>query len=174
MTFQKSPIMVLMLILFLTLVGATVYRVITAVETDPGMVVEDAYLSGERYGGVLAAKKKLDAQGWMLDFLVPELVLYQTQQIYKVKISQHAQILADAKVVIDFERSVGPKNKFSVPMVFDGSLYKAQVGLPLKGRWNAIVQITKGSFSHGDIKELCALVDANDKGCDRYKGKYMR
>ena len=67
MTFQKSPIMVLMLILFLTLVGATVYRVITAVETDPGMVVEDAYLSGERYGEVLAAKRKLDEQGWVLD-----------------------------------------------------------------------------------------------------------
>jgi len=163
-----------MLILFLILVGATVYRIITAIETDPGMVVEDAYLSGERYGEVLAAKRKLDEQGWVLDFLVPELVLYQTHQAYKVKISQHTQVLADAKVIIDFERSVGPKNKFSVPLVFNGSLYMTQVSLPLKGRWNAIVKITKDSFSHGDIKELCALVDANDKGCDRYKSKYMR
>ncbi len=163
-----------MLALFLILVGATVYRIITAVETDPGMVVEDAYLSGERYGEVLAAKRKLDEQGWILDFSVPELALYQKSQTYKVKISQYSQVLKDAKVTIDFERSVGPKNKFSIPMEFDGSLYIAKVSLPLKGRWNAIVQINKGSFSHGDSKELCAVVDANDKGCDRYKGKYIR
>ena len=174
MTFQKSPIMVLMLILFLTLVGANVYRVITAVETDPGMVVEDAYLSGERYGEVLAAKRKLDEQGWVLDFLVPELTLYQTHQTYKVNISQHDQALKNAKVVIDFERSVGPKHRFSTPMKFDGSLYIAQISLPLKGRWNAVVKITKDSFSHGDFKALCAVVDKNDKGCDRYKGKYIR
>ncbi len=174
MTFQKSPIMVSMLALFLILVGATVYRIITALESHPGMVVEDAYESGERYGEVLAVKKKLDEQGWVLDFLVPELALYQTHQTYKVSISQHAEVLKDAKVVIDFERSVGPRNQFSVPMKFDGSLYTAQVSLPLKGRWNAIVQITKGSFSHGDFKALCAVVDKDDKGCDRYKGKYIR
>ena len=174
MSVQKSPVMMLMLVLFLALVVATVWRINTALESHPGMVVEDAYESGERYGEVLATKKKLDEQGWMLEFLAPELTLYQTPQTYRVSISQHTEVLKDAKVIIDFERSVGPKNQFSVPMKFDGSLYTAQVSLPLKGRWNATVQINKGSFSHGDFKELCAIVDKNDKGCDRYKGKYIR
>lgn len=174
MTFHKSPMAVSMLVLFLMLVVATVYRIITAVETSPGMVVEDAYLSGERYGEVLATKKKLDAQGWVLNFVTPEQVLYQTDQTYQVEIYQHSAILKDAEVVINFERSVGPKNGFSVPMAFDGSSYIAQVNLPLKGRWNVVVQVSKGSFSYGDFKELCAVVNQDDKGCDRYKGKYIR
>ncbi len=173
MTFQKSPMMVSMLALFLILVGATVYRIITALESHPGMVVEDAYESGERYGAVLATKKKLDEQGWVLDFEIPELVLYQTPQTYSVTIAQHNQALTDAKVVAYFERSVGAKNEFSIPMKFDDSVYTAQVSLPLKGRWNVVVQVSKGSFSHGASKELCALVDANDKGCDSYKSKYV-
>ena len=173
MTFQKSPMMVSMLVLFLILVGATVYRILTALETHPGMVVEDAYKSGERYGEVLAAKKKLDEQGWVIDFSIPELALYQTPQTYSVKIAQHNQVLTDAKAVVYFERSVGEKNKFSVPMKFDGSLYSAQVSLPLKGRWNVAVQVSKGSFSHGALKELCALVDSSDRGCDSYRSKYI-
>ena len=174
MTFHKSPMAVSMLVLFLILVVATVYRIFTAVETNPGMVVEDAYISGERYGEVLATKRKLDAQGWALNFVTPSQVLYQTNQTYRVEISQHSNVLKDAEVVINFERSVGPKNAFSVPMAFDGSSYVAQVNLPLKGRWNAMVQVNKGSFSYGDFKELCAVVDQADKGCDRYKGKYIR
>jgi len=173
MKFYKSPVMVVMVLLFLILVGATVYRIMTALETHPGMVVEDAYESGERYGEVLATKRKLDEQGWVLDFLIPELALYQVPQTYLVKIAQHGQTLTDAEVTTYFERSVGAKNEFSVPMKFDGSVYAAQVSLPLKGRWNVVVQVSKGSFSHGASKELCALVDASDKGCNRYKSKYI-
>jgi len=67
MSVQKSPVMMLMLVLFIALVGATVWRIITALETHPGMVVADAYETGQRYGKTLENRNKLVEQGWKLE-----------------------------------------------------------------------------------------------------------
>ncbi|RUM84345.1 MAG: hypothetical protein DSZ17_00810, partial [Candidatus Thioglobus sp.] len=82
MTFQKSPMAVSMLALFLILVIATFYRIITAIETHPGLVVEDAYLSGEAYGETLNARNQLLAQGWALNLNTPEIVKHSIEQTY--------------------------------------------------------------------------------------------
>ena len=57
MSVQKSPVMMLMLVLFVALVGATVWRIMTALETHPGLVVADAYETGERYGDTLKTRR---------------------------------------------------------------------------------------------------------------------
>jgi hypothetical protein len=31
-------------------------------------------------------------------------------------------------------------------MTFDNDSYQAQVNLPLKGRWDVVVEVTKGAF----------------------------
>ncbi|MEO1939602.1 FixH family protein [Candidatus Thioglobus sp.] len=146
MTFYKSPMMVAMLSLFLILVGATGYRIITALETHPGLVVEDAYLSGESYANTLDYKNQLKTQGWTLELTTPELPIHGTLQIYQASSAQYGKALTGAKVMAYFYRPLEPKYDFSSLMKFDNDTYQAKIKLPLKGRWDFVVEVTKGEF----------------------------
>ncbi|HIF47009.1 FixH family protein [Candidatus Thioglobus sp.] len=147
MTFQKSPMAVSMLVLFLILVGATVYRIITAIETHPGLVVEDAYLSGEAYGETLNARNQLLAQGWTLNLNTPKVVKHGIEQTYTAVSAKNGKVFSAAKAVAYFYRPLEMKHDFSKPMyVNKEGVYQVEVILPLKGRWDVLIEITKGSF----------------------------
>jgi nitrogen fixation protein FixH len=51
-----------------------------------------------------------------------------------------------AKVMLYFYRPLEQKQDFYLPMTFDNDSYQAQVNLPLKGRWDVVVEVTKGAF----------------------------
>jgi len=156
MTFQKSPMMVSILALFLILVGATAYRIITALETHPGLVVEDAYLSGEAYGQTLGAKKRLAEQGWTLDLSTPMPVTHQVSQSYQAKSGQHGKALKEAVVTAYFYRPLEPKHDFSKLMYFKDNTYNVEISLPLKGRWDVVIEVTKGDFLQRTSAKLFA------------------
>ena len=147
MTFQKSPMAVSMLVLFLVLVGATVYRIITAIETHPGLVVEDAYSSGEAYGETLNARNQLLAQGWTLNLNTPKVVKHGIEQTYTAVSAKNGKVFSAAKAVAYFYRPLEMKHDFSKAMyVNKEGAYQVEVILPLKGRWDVLIEITKGSF----------------------------
>ena len=136
-----------MLVLFLILVGATVYRIITAIETHPGLVVEDAYLSGEAYGETLNARNQLLAQGWTLNLNTPKVVKHGIEQTYTAVSAKNGKVFSAAKAVAYFYRPLEMKHDFSKPMyVNKEGVYQVEVILPLKGRWDVLIEITKGSF----------------------------
>jgi len=119
MSVQKSPVMMLMLVLFVALVGATVWRIMTALETHPGLVVADAYETGERYGDTLKKRDALIQQGWKLELTLPEPITH------------------------------------GVKKTSDGA-YQVETTLPLKGRWDLLVEITKGDFLQQDSARMFA------------------
>lgn len=147
MSVQKSPVMMLMLVLFITLIGATVYRIFTALETHPGIVVEDAYETGERYGEVLENRANLVQQGWKLELALPEVVTHNVKQTYTALSTKQGKRLNKADAVAYFYRPLEMKHDFSLPMVktSDGA-YQVEVVLPLKGRWDLLVEVSKGTF----------------------------
>ena len=147
MSVQKSPIMMLMLVLFLMLVGATIWRIMTALETHPGMVVEDAYETGERYGQTLEKRQKLQQQGWKLELKLPEVVTHGVEQTYQAISTKQEKRLNKADATAYFYRPLEMKHDFSLPMTktADGT-YRVEVTLPLKGRWDLLVEVSKGSF----------------------------
>lgn len=147
MSFFKSPMMVSMLTLFLILVGATIYRIFTAIESDPGLVVADAYMSGESYAQTLENKRQLSAQGWTLDLLVPVPAVHNQQQTYQAISAKNSRRYTKAKATAYFYRPLEKQHDFSIPMVANTqNAYQVDVALPLKGRWDLVVEITKGDF----------------------------
>ena len=147
MSVQKSPVMMLMLVLFVALVGATVWRIITALETHPGLVVADAYETGERYGSTLKKRNELIQQGWKLELALPETITHGVKQTYRAISTKQAVRLNKADATAYFYRPLEMKHDFSMPMTktSDGA-YQLEVSLPLKGRWDLLVEISKGSF----------------------------
>jgi len=157
MRVYKSPIMMSMLVLFIALVAATGWRIITALETHPGLVVEDAYVSGERYGETLDARQQLAKQGWTLDLSIPKVVTHGIEQTYTAHSAKHGKTLSAAKAVAYFYRPLEMKRDFSLPMsVNDKGIYNVDVTLPLKGRWDVVVELTKGDFLQQTSAKLFA------------------
>ncbi|MBT4001055.1 MAG: hypothetical protein HN648_06245 [Candidatus Thioglobus sp.] len=147
MSVQKSPVMMLMLVLFIALVGATVWRIITALETHPGMVVADAYETGQRYGKTLENRNKLVEQGWKLELVLPEKITHGVKQVYRAVSTKQDKRLNKADATAYFYRPLEMKHDFSMPMSkTDDGAYQLEVILPLKGRWDLLVEISKGDF----------------------------
>ncbi len=147
MSIQKSPIMMLMLVLFLILVGSTFWRIMTALETHPGTVVPDAYETGERYGETLKKRQELQQQGWKLELKIPEVITHGIKQTYNAISTKQGKRLNKANATAYFYRPLEMKHDFSVPMTKtnDGA-YQIEVELPLKGRWDLLVEVSKGDF----------------------------
>ncbi|SMN14654.1 Type cbb3 cytochrome oxidase biogenesis protein CcoH [uncultured Candidatus Thioglobus sp.] len=119
----------------------------TALETHPGMVVADAYEIGERYGKTLESRDKLQQQGWKLELKLPEVIIHETKQTYQAISTKQGKRLNKANAIAYFYRPLEMKHDFSVPMIklSDGS-YQVEVELPLKGRWDLLIEVSKGSF----------------------------
>jgi nitrogen fixation protein FixH len=148
-----------MFVLFLVLVGATVYRVITALSTHPGLVVEDAYQSGKRYGKTLEQKQNNIKQGWTLTLVLPKPIQHGIVQTYQAISKQNQKfVLGDkvAKATAYFYRPLEQKYDFSMPMALVNQVYQVQVNLPLKGRWDVLVEIKKDDFLQRKAAELFA------------------
>jgi nitrogen fixation protein FixH len=147
MSVQKSPVMMLMLVLFLVLVGATIYRIITALETHPGLVVADAYETGERYGQTLKNRETLQQQGWKLELKLPKVITHGIKQTYTAISTKQEKRLNKANATAYFYRPLEMKHDFSYPMTkTNNGTYEVVVNLPLKGRWDLLVEISKDSF----------------------------
>ncbi len=147
MSMHKSPTMIIGITLFLILVAGTIYRINTALETHPGLVVEDAYASGESYGDTLEAKKQLAAQGYKLGLILPKVVTHQVEQTYRVRSTQHGKGVDGAQAIAYFYRPLEQVHDFSQPMQAQGNgKYETSVNLPLKGRWDVVVEVTKGDY----------------------------
>lgn len=157
MSMHKSPTMVVGLTLFFILVAATIYRINTALETHPGLVVDDAYASGESYGDTLANKKQLAAQGYQLGLKTPAVATHNVVQAYQARATQRGQGIEGANATLYLYRPLEQVHDYLVPMIAQGDgVYAAEVTLPLKGRWDVVVEVTKGDYLQRASKKLFA------------------
>ncbi len=142
--FYQSPIIVIMLLLFFSLVAATAYRVLIAVDTHPGLVSADPYEKGENYSSVLQNRVNLSQAGYVLEVITPKESKHQKSQTYQVSITQNGVAVSNASVVGHLYRSADKSADFQVKFQALGEdLYQANITLPLKGRWDLIVEASK-------------------------------
>ena len=140
MRFYKSPMIMSMLGLFLALVIATFYRIVTAIDSNPGLVVEDAYKSGGRYDETLANKKFIKQQGYNLEVFLPKKILFGRTQSYQVELKKNGISLDENQITLFFYRPLNHKDDFSIPMTNIGGKFISDVQLPLKGKWDMVIE----------------------------------
>jgi hypothetical protein len=75
--------------------------------------------------------------------IMPTYDHYRGEQRGKLKKGQHAE---DAIIMAYFYRTVESKYDFSQPMQFENDTYNAEMTLPLKGRWDVVIEVIKGDF----------------------------
>lgn len=155
--FYKSPIIVIMLVLFFSLVFATGYRILIAIDTHPGMVSEDPFEQGENYSSVLANKQKQIEAGYRLSIQTPKTITHNLAQNYLVKITKKDIAVSRVKVVAYLYRSANKAADFQVTLTeVDSGIYQAKFALPLKGRWDLIIEATKNQYLQRKSNKLFA------------------
>lgn len=139
MKFYKSPTMIVITTLLITLVVATVYRIATAIYTNPGLVTSDPYNSGKNYGDNLLQQKLLISQGYKLELKKDPYINYNKNHTYFVKLSKHNKPI-NKVVTAYFYRPSGAKFDFSKELTFVNNQYKFIVNLPKKGLWRITIE----------------------------------
>ncbi len=145
--FYKSPIIMVGISLFVILVLATFYRIYIALETHPGLTVEDPYKQGQQYAKTLAQKKKLQKMGWHLTLNLPKNLKSKVVQKYMAKLLKNNQVLNSDYAMLFFYRPASKKADFQVKMKKHNTLYYADVLVPLKGRWDVSVKVIKNKHT---------------------------
>ena len=78
---------------------------------------------------------------------MPEPIIHGVKQTYRAVSTKQDVRLNKADATAYFYRPLEMKHDFSLPMskASDGA-YQVETTLPLKGRWDLLVEITKGDF----------------------------
>jgi nitrogen fixation protein FixH len=134
--------MIFAIILFLSLVIATFWRINTAIETHPGLVVKDAYRSGQSYGKILALREKINKEGWDLKINRSRSAISPDIQNFIIAHAPEKSLKGYSGTAF-FIRPLEKKLDFELPLKLDQSNF--QVTLPKRGRWRLVIELTNGS-----------------------------
>ena len=143
--FYKSPIIMVGISLFFILVLATGYRIYIAFETHPGLTMDDPYKKGQQYAQTLAQREMVRKLGWQVSLKLPPTLKPQVKQNYTAKLLKSKQILSSDSATLLFYRPSSSQADFQVEMKKEHNLYSADVLVPLKGRWDVSVVISKNN-----------------------------
>lgn len=135
-SFFKNPITLIGFILFVALVVGTLYRIMLAVNTHPGLVNADAYNVGTEYPKHLETTKALEAEGYQLNITKePYLQQFRTHT-FTANVTKNGVILDNVVITANFYRQLEPEYDFTSKFT-SGTLSTA---LPRKGKWLLVIK----------------------------------
>lgn len=142
----KNPFVIAWFVILVIVLSVNFFMVSMAIVTNPGLVVEDYYEQGKRMDVVLAEQKRMEKIGWQLKIEVPILSEGKSDLVKLKVLDKDNQPLDVETAILYFYR---PSNKN-----LDGKIvmnktdkkgeYEQQFSLPLKGKWDLIMEVTKG------------------------------
>ena len=141
----KSPWVIGWVASIFVVLGVNLFMVYMAVETNPGLVVEDYYERGQDYEKTLFSKRAKDP-GWHMTVNLPATVTADSV------IPVHFSVLDKAGVPMEPDsvtfyayRPSDAARDFSVPMEKEAKgLYSAKAQFNLKGAWDILASVKSG------------------------------
>lgn len=120
-------------------------RVFLAVDSNPGLVVDDFYERGQDYENNLLKRMARDP-GWKMRIEAPRFVDIGKPARYGFSVSDsEGRPVTPDSVVFYVYRPADAAKDFSVPMQqLRPGYYQAEVSFPLLGVWDILVSASKG------------------------------
>lgn len=145
---------------FLVLV-INLVMVYLAVQTNPGLVVEDFYERGQHYEKTMFSRLAEDP-GWHMSINLPEQLLQSRKVSLQFTVLDNAGMpVAPDSVTFYAYRPSDAKKDFSLPMTkVAGGLYSADVVFGLKGVWDILVSVGSGDNEYNLGKRIEVLEDS--------------
>ena len=143
--------------LLMFLVGTVVWFYL-AIESNPGLVVEDYYERGQDYEKTMISKMA-SHPGWLMRVDVPQgLVLDRPDTIRFFLVDKAGRPVTPDKVRLHAYRPSDASHDFSLPMDEEGKgRYRTEARFPLIGAWDLLVSVRQGEEEYNVSERIHVL-----------------
>ena len=144
------------LFLFFVFSGVRIYQ---AVNTNPGLVVDDFYERGQDYEENMLKRRAADP-GWAMDLQRPDFVDVNRPALFALQVNDRSGLPVDLDGVTFYAyRPSGKEHDFSVPARQVGpGRFEAELTFPLLGVWDILGSARKGEAEYNVADRLSAGV----------------
>lgn len=142
----KNPLVIFWVGIILTVLMVNFFMVSMAVVTNPGLVIDDFYERGKNHAAVLAERKEMEKMGWQLKVDMPELVEAKSEMISLEVLDKDSKHFDVDSATLYYYRPSDRELDGSIELVKldTAGHYSVEFTLPLKGKWDFIVEVVKG------------------------------
>ena len=136
--------------------------IITAINTNPGLVETDYYEKGKDHEQNFLKKVEARNQlGWQLNLQLPGRIMKNEESLYYLNVvDKSGSPLTDAKAELVAYRPSDAGADFTIPLKeFTSGLYQAEASFPLKGVWDLTARVTHGENSVDITQRISVLAN---------------
>lgn len=141
---KKSKIPYIFIAFFAVIIVVNLGYIYIAKKTWRGVATDQAYQKGLTYNETLKQEEKQKELGWNIGVKVENPQSKNLSLFVKI-IDRNSFTVKDAIVEIFFKNPVQEGYDFSASPVSTGGAYIFDVTFPLKGQWDAIIVVKKGT-----------------------------
>ncbi|WEJ62871.1 FixH family protein [Thiomicrorhabdus lithotrophica] len=144
----KNPFVIGWVVILFIVLSVNFFMVSMAIVTNPGLVVDDYYDQGKRMDVILAEQKKMEQIGWQLEVDMP-ILSEGKKDLVKLSVKDKEGKPLDVETAILYFYRPSDRNLDGqlVMNKIDGTgMYEQSFSLPLKGKWDLIMEVTKGDL----------------------------
>lgn len=144
----KNPFVIAWIVILLIVLTVNFFMVSMAIVTNPGLVVDDYYEQGKRMDVILAEQKRMEKIGWQLQVDLPILLEGKKDTVKLSVLDKENNPIEVETATLYFYRPADRKLDGKVEMnKVDGiGQYEQEFSLPVKGKWDLIMEVTKGDI----------------------------
>lgn len=144
----KNPFVIAWVVILFIVLSVNFFMVSMAIVTNPGLVVDDYYDQGKRMDVILAEQKKMEQIGWQLEVDMPILTEGKNDLVkLSVKDKEGNPLEVETAILYFYRPSDRNLDGQLVMNKADGTgMYEQSFALPLKGKWDLIMEVTKGDL----------------------------
>lgn len=147
---KKSKIPYIFFVFFGVIFAVNFFYIYISQKTWRGVVTKDSYHKGLNYNDTLKQVADQKNLGWQVN------ISYQPQgsggHLVVGLLNEKSLPIKDAKISASFKRPTQDGFDFAQEIPFQKGAYQADIVFPLKGQWDAEINITKGEDSFVEVK----------------------
>lgn len=149
----KNPLVVFWFGILLTVVLVNSFMIGMAITTNPGLVIDDFYERGKNHAAIMAQRREMEKMGWQLNVDLPIMSEAKPEKLTLNILDRDGHSFDVDSAILYYYRPSDRNLDGQVALQNAGSvgLYTAEFSLPLKGKWDFILEVEKGEkrFSVG-------------------------
>ncbi len=144
----KNPFVIAWIVILVIVLAVNFFMVSMAIVTNPGLVVDDYYEQGKRMDVILAEQKRMEKIGWQLQVDLPIMSEGKPEKITLNVLDKDNKPLVVDTAVLYFYRPSDRNldGQLEMQATSQGGTYIQEFSLPLKGKWDLIMEVTKGDI----------------------------
>jgi nitrogen fixation protein FixH len=151
----RSPWVIAWVIMVVVVLGVNLTMVYLAISTNPGLVVGDYYERGQHYEHSMLSKMKRNPHWVMREDIPKDIRAGERTTVRFFVVDKAGQPVQPDRVTFYAYRPSDASRDFSAPMLEEGNgRYVTEVQFPLKGVWDTLFSVTRGSDEFNEGKRI--------------------